>query len=111
MKKLDHKIILHIPVHKFENNKITEINMERYLNILIETLNNNGYTSFYKTSVTGYYKNRSFDELLITIFTTRDDTKAIIIFKEWFETNNNALKQESFAYEDNNILYIEELNV
>lgn len=109
--ELDKKYVLHIPFHKFENDKITKINMKNLIDDLIKQLNNNGYISFYMTKVNGYYKNRCFDEMLITIFASSDSKQKLPdeIFSKWFKENNNTLKQESFAYEYNNKMYIEEI--
>lgn len=109
--KLDQKYVLHLPVHKFENEEITRINIDKLLDDLINTLNANNYHSFYITKVNGHYKTRSFDEILITIFTSSHEQKIQPneIFKKWFGENNNTLKQESFAYEYGNSLYIIEL--
>lgn len=111
MIELDKKYVFHIPVHRFETEtgQVVNIDMEILLDELVYMLNKEGYHSFYMSDVKGFYKNRSFDELLITIFVGNDDTRACDIFKEWFKKNNNMLKQESFAYECNNKLFIEEI--
>ena len=68
------------------------------------------YTSYYKTMVEGSYKGRSFDELLITIFSSDNNrVSPAEIFTKWFKNNNHLLKQESFAYQENNSLKIIEL--
>lgn len=110
MIELDQKFVLHLPVHKFENERVTAININKVLDNLINILNENNYHSFYITKVNGHYKTRSFDEILITIFTSSNDNrkKPDKIFKEWFQDNNDILRQESYAYEYNNIMYIEE---
>lgn len=61
----------------------------------------------------GFYKSRCFDELLITIFASEDDSqlKPHLIFKKWFADNNDILNQESMAYEYNNTLNIEKLKI
>lgn len=109
MIKLDNKYVLHIPIHKYENKELTSINIEKPIEELISKLNDEGYTSFYKTKITGYYENRRFDEIIFTIFTESDDDKVCMVFREWFNDNNSTLKQESFAYEHNNSLIIETL--
>ena len=111
MKVLDQKYVLHIPVHKYEDKKLTRTNIEEPLEKLIQQLHDNGYTSFYKTKVTGYYKNREFEEILFTIFTSSHSAnkKPSQIFSDWFNDNNHLLGQESFAYEENDSLVIKEL--
>ena len=107
---LDTKYVLHIPTHKFEDEKVTRINMKKCIGDLESRLNQSGYHSFYKTEVEGHYKSRIFDEVLITIFTSSEtEAKPDEIFSQWFKDNNKELKQESFAYEKNNELIIEEL--
>lgn len=107
---LDTKYVLHIPCHKFENEKVTLINMKKCIGDLESKLNEHGYHSFYKIQVEGHYKSRIFDEILITIFTSnKTEVQPDMIFREWFIENNDELKQESFAYEKNNELIIEEL--
>lgn len=111
MIKLDEKYVLHLPIHKFENEKITTININNALDDLINLLNINQYHSFYINKVNGHYKTRSFDEILITIFTSSQEEKIKPgeLFIKWFKNNNNLLKQESVAYEYNNNMYIEEM--
>ncbi len=84
--------------------------MDELIEELTNRLYDNNYTSFYMTNVTGHYKNRAFDEILITIFTSKEQNQILpdTIFKQWFKENNNTLKQESFAFEYNNSLYIME---
>lgn len=51
-----------------------------------------------------------FEEVLITIFTSDTlEPQPDKLFIEWFKEHNDELKQESFAYEKNNELIIEEL--
>lgn len=107
---LNTKYVLHIPTHKFENERVTRINMEKVIADLEKRLNQNDFHSFYKIEVEGHYKRRSFDEVLITIFTSDiTQPQPDEIFSQWFKDNNYELKQESFAYEKNNELYIEKL--
>ena len=100
---LDKKYVLHIPLSKYENDELVSIDIDSILDELIANLNQN---SFYITKVESYYKNRQYDELLITIFTDGNDAIEDI-FKNWFLKNNNILKQEEYAYEINNNLIIE----
>ena len=107
---LDTKYVLHIPCHKFENEMVTRINMEKCIGDLESKLDQSGYHSFYKTQVEGHYKSRKFDEVLITIFTSNiSELQPDKIFRKWIKENNDELKQESYAYEKNNELIIEEL--
>ncbi|MBE6494628.1 MAG: hypothetical protein E7Z84_08515 [Methanosphaera stadtmanae] len=113
MIELDEKYVLHIPSHKYEDGKLLNITTTSHINDLMDKLNNEGYTSFYKTDVKGYYKTRCFDEILITIFTSKKENKKSPkdIFRQWFKEHNSILKQESWAYEHNGTLFIEKLNL
>lgn len=108
--KLNKKYVFHIPLFKFSNNKLIQIEINDILDDLISQLNDNGFENLYMTKVKGHYKSRSFDELLITLF-THDSQSPEIIFKKWFEKNNNILKQEEYAYECNNSMYIKKLKL
>ena len=108
--ELNKKYVFHIPLFKFSNNKLLKIEINDILDDLISQLSDNGFENLYITKVKGYYKSRSFDELLITLF-TQDNQTPEIIFKKWFENNNNLLKQKEYAYEYNNSMYIEKLNL
>lgn len=107
MIELDKKYIFHIPKYKFEDNKLTPIDTN-LLNEFITKLNENGYSSAYLTDVKSYYKNRTYDEILITLFTSSKNNPEKI-FRKFFTENNSILKQEAFAYECDNRMFIEEL--
>ncbi len=113
---LDKKYVFHIPLYKFENNDFVLIDINNILDDLINQLNQNGYDSFYIMNGKGYYKSQAFDELLITVFISQEQLKIKnqefpdSIFKNWFKRNNNILKQEAFAYEYENNMFIWELN-
>ncbi len=111
MLELEDKYVFHIPMHKFENERVTRINMEKVIDDLIRILNESGYDSFYSTKVTGHYKDRSFDEVLITVFSSSSSNRHSpdVLFSKWFKDNNGELRQEAFAYEYNNRVYIEKL--
>lgn len=105
---LEEKYVLHIPSYKYVEGQLKPIVSDRYIDKLIRELNDNGYHSFYRTEVKGYYKKRCFDEILITIFTSKENTnkKPSTLFVEWFREYNHILKQESIAYEYNNSLHV-----
>lgn len=111
MIELNKKHVIHIPLHKFEDKTLKKIYISQPLEKLDKMLQEEGYTSYYKTKVQGFYKGRSFDELLITIFSSEEDNRTgpDEIFIKWFKNNNHLLKQESFAYEEDNSLKIIEL--
>lgn len=107
MNKLNTKITLHIPEYFHDETGLIPI-PEDILHKLYIQLQNAKY-DFYITTAETYYKNRTYTTKLITSYTTDNDKTPINIFKQWFNDNNNKLKQESYAYEYNNTLYIEEL--
>lgn len=112
---LDNKYVFHIPLYKYADNKLIRLDIDETLSNLMQQLNNEGYESLYKTKVKSYYKSRSFDELLITLFVSQkrvSDNKQELpdkVFKRWFKQNNNILQQEAYAYEHNNSMIIESL--
>ena len=113
MLELDDKYVFHIPLYTHDENGLKRLDIDELLDKLTKKLEDNGYHSFYLIKAKGYYKSRCFDELLITLFASDDDDKQKpdIIFKSWFTDNNEVLNQESFAYEHNNRIIIEELDI
>ena len=108
---LEEKYIFHIPLFKYENDKIISIDMDNILNELICEFAEKGFENLYIIKARGHYKSRSYDELLITIYTSKNENQTLPneIFEKWFKNNNNILKQESFGYEYNNRMFIESL--
>ena len=104
--RLDEKYVLHIPLSRFCDNKLESIEIDEMLDELVKQLKDSGYNSFYITNVTSYYKSRKFNEMLITIFTSKTD-EVDLIFKKWFKRNNDVLGQEAFSYEHQNVMIIE----
>jgi hypothetical protein len=94
---LDEKFVFHIPLSRFSGGKLIPIDIADISEELLEELSANGFDSLYITNTRGYYKSRCFDELLITIFTSKDDLP-VSIFVEWFEKHNDVLGQEALAY-------------
>jgi len=117
MLRLDNKYVFHIPLYKYEDNKLIRLDIDGILANLMEQLNNEGYESLYITEVKSYFKSRSFDELLVTLFISQkrvSDNKQELpdkVFKRWFKQNNHILRQEAFAYEHNNSMIIESLRI
>lgn len=105
--ELDCKYVLHIPLSRWENNRLKTLDVDEQINDLINQLELKGFDSFYITKVESYYKSRKYNELLITIF-ARTEESPHEIFKDWFSKNNDVLGQEAFAYELNNKMIIEE---
>lgn len=84
--------------------------MDDILNELLDKFSENGYNSAYMTNVNAFYKSRSFDEVLITIFTTKNNSELPEdIFSIWFKDNNTVSCQEAFAYECGDKMFIEKL--
>lgn len=111
MIELNRRYVFHIPVYKYLKIGLVPIGYEELLDVLIDQFNQNGYDSLYITEVKGYYKSREFDELLITVFTSSNDDFPEFLFKSWFMENNDVLGQETFAYECNDSIFIEEIRV
>lgn len=116
MLELDDKYVFHVPLYKYVDNELIRLDIEDILDELIDELNKHGYDSLYIINVKSYYKSRSFDELLITLFisekTVKKDNREFpdSLFSQWFKQNNNVLQQEAFAYEHNNSMIIEALD-
>lgn len=107
---LSEKYVLHIPLHKFENGKISSLDIDGPLNSLVERLNEEGFDGFYTQNVKSHYKSRVFDELLITVYTSGDRKDLLEdIFCDWFETSNEILAQEAYAFERNDQLIIRKI--
>ena len=109
MFKLSEKYVFHIPLFKYSDDKLIKLDIDDILDDLINQFNRESFDSFYIINAKSYYKKRSFDEILITMFASSDKSPKNI-FINWFENNNSILKQESFAYEINNELIIHELD-
>lgn len=103
------KLTLHAPCVAWEHNFV-KIDCGTFKQYLISGLEAVGVTGFYTQSVTGHYKGREYDEVLWTVFCKEENKDKIIgIFRQAFYAYNEFLKQESFAYECNGTMIIEEL--
>lgn len=107
---LSNKIVLHIPEKAWINEELIDIPVKKSIKSLMKMLSD---YDFYSQRIKSHYKNKKYPETIITIFCNdgADDiiggTDDIInIFIKWFKDNNDILKQESYAYELNNSLYI-----
>lgn len=107
MLKLKRKYVFHIPLFRFVCDEIEAVEIDELLNDLLDTFNREGFENFYISKVQAYYKKRSFDELLITMFADSDLPEDI--FERWFLKNNDVLCQEAFAYECGNSMIIRDL--
>ena len=101
---LDKKCVFHVPLFKFEDGNLMRIDCD-VIRDLVDRLDSH---SLYITKVKSHYRNRSYDELLFTLFTSSDEHPEEI-FKCWFKKNNDVLCQESFAFELDGKMYIERL--
>ncbi len=108
MIELDKKYVFHIPLYKYENDDLVLLEIDDVLDDLMIRLGENDFNSLYITKVESHYKSRYFDEILLTLF-VRNDESPEVIFKKWFHENNDVLRQEEFAYECGNTLFVEKL--
>lgn len=106
----EHKIILHIPQQAFVNGKLIDLNLTEKIANLIEKIISAGVASFYQTQVTGFYKGRSYPQLLLTMYGGAEIFRSAEIFYKWNEENKNALQQEAFAYELDGKLFVHEFD-
>lgn len=100
--RLTNRYVLHIPLTKFSNGELVDLDIEDIIDELLES-----FESCYLTRVESYYKARNYNELLITVFAS--DEPVGLIFRDWFLKYNHILAQEAFAYEHNNEMIVEEL--
>lgn len=105
MIELEKKYVLHIPLYRFSNGKLIQIEFDDLLENLIDRLD---CESLYMTKAKSVYKNRTYDEILITIFTS--DKSPVDEFSRWFRQNNDILAQEAFAYETGDRMFVEKLD-
>ena len=110
MIRLNKKYVFHIPLFRYADDRLEPIDMDDIFNELLAELTDNGFENFYISKVRGYYKSRSFDELLITIFVSDNGEILEEVFKSWFQKNNHILSQEAFSFESGNEMYIIQLN-
>ena len=104
MKVLDRKYVFHIPLYKYCDGELVSIDIDDLMDDLIEKL---GFESLYVTKVKSVYKKRVYDEILITVFTSKGSPEEI--FEKWFKVNNDVLCQEAFAYEFNDKMVVKKL--
>ena len=109
MIELDKKYVFHIPLCRYGDGELREIDIDGVLDELIGLFNENGFDSLYVTKVKGHYRSRCFDELLLTLFSSSDENPEGI-FIDWFERNNDVLGQEAFGWECGNRMYISRLD-
>ena len=107
MLTLKNKVVVHIPHKAWEDGKFVEINYVQAREDLIQKLTNSGVGGFYVVECTGYYKNRSYKEDLLTFFYNRKNNEQENIIKNWIEQNKTILKQECFAVEIDGKLFIQ----
>jgi hypothetical protein len=102
---LKNKHVLHIPLSRFVNGELEMLDIDDLLEELFRKLEENSIEGFYITRATGFYRFRSYPELLITVYSNEKGTVEEI-FEEWFQTHNKVLCQEAFSYEANDRLHV-----
>jgi hypothetical protein len=108
--KYETKIVLHIPLFRWDGEKLIRIDNSGVTQAIKKHFNDLGIKSWYCTDATGYYNGRSFKQELLTVYCDKTtEPRFIQLFKHVFCKSNDVLQQESFAYEVNNCLYVEKL--
>ena len=102
---LKNKYVLHVPLSRFVNGEMEMIGIDDLLDELFRKLEENGLEGFYTTRATGFYRSRSYPELLIIVYSNEKETVEEI-FEEWFHAHNDELGQEAFSYEANDRLHV-----
>ena len=105
MIELTEKYVFHIPLYKCMDGELVLIELDDLLDELFDEFTKNGFKSWYVTKVESFYKSVTYDEVLITIFTSKDESPCKI-FEDWFRRNNDILCQKYFAYECGNGMII-----
>lgn len=105
MIELTEKYVFHIPLYKCVDGELVLIDLDDLLDELFGEFTKNGFKSWYMTKVKSFYKSVTYDEILITIFTSKDESPCEI-FEKWFRRNNDILCQKYFAYECGNRMII-----
>ncbi len=105
---LPEKLTVHIPRYHWTGG-LEPIDYPAFIRQLAEGLESLGIDSFYTTPATGYYKGRSYDETLLTLFCKTDVDNAVAgVIENLFRTNNHLLQQEAYAFERNSVLWVGE---
>ncbi len=100
------KLTLHIPHYKWDG-KLIPIDYLYFTQKIIGRLAEIGIDGCYSVAVTGYYKGRSYDEDLLTVYCKNDQVdKAVNIFRQSYGDTNDTMQQECFAYEYNDKMYV-----
>lgn len=108
MIKLDVKYVLHIPLYRNVEGRLKPIEPSSIIDELILNLEENNVNSFYTQKIKSYYNSKSFDEMIITIYTSKE-SEIEDIFTSWCRNNHDILQQDCYAFEKNDELYIFEL--
>ena len=110
MIELEEKYVLHIPLSKCADGELMGIDIDEIFGELANALNEIGVCSFYTAKVRGYYKSVEYDELLVSVFASENESETVkAIFRNWFLKNNTLMQQKEFAFEADGRLFIEKL--
>lgn len=109
---LDTRYVFHIPLCKYQNNKLIPIGEKKNIRQIIDSLLNRltaaGYFGMYILDAEGVYKERRYNEKLIILYTETGQNPELV-FEEWFAANNDILKQECYSYEKTGKMIIKNL--
>lgn len=107
---LERKYVLHVPLAKYADGKLTGLDIDDILDELYGQLGEKGFDVFYVSRVKGHYGSNIYDQLLITVFTSNGNEEVEKIFRKWFLNNNDVLCQKEFAYECCGQMTVEKLD-
>ena len=102
MEEFGEKVVLHIPLSRYENGELVSLEIGEIIDELVVDM---GIESCYATEVKSYYKGRIYPELLITVFGSQSES-IIDTFRKWIVKHSETLGQESYAIELQNRLII-----
>ncbi len=99
-------MILHIPHYKWDG-KLISIDYLSFTKRIISRLAETGIEGGYRIAAKGYFKGRSYDEDLLTVYCTDDQAEKVVsIFRQVYNEANDIMQQECFAYEHNGKMYV-----
>lgn len=105
-KTIKNKVVIHLPHKAWVDNQFIDINYSNCRENLLAFLQEFNINGFYITNVLGFYKNRSYNEELITLFYEKINKNFKNLLIDWAKEWKIKLYQEAFAIEFNDTLKI-----
>ena len=101
------KLVLYVPCYAWDGEKLIDIDYRSFEVDLYEAFEQIGLVSWSCQHSRGVFKGREYDQETLTIFSDETLKSNIIAeFKRLLKIYHSELRQEAYAYEDNNSLVI-----